>query len=503
MENNVIISVENVAKSFPGVQALKGVSFKIRRGTTHCIIGENGAGKSTLMKILSGVQTATSGNIVVDGETVVFHNPAEALEFGVGTVYQELSNYQQLDVAHNMYCGMLPIKHGMLDWKKLHADTRKVLDEFGLTHVSPTDMMVSLSLGAQQMIEIAKLLIREARIVILDEPTSALTSVEVERLFELISTLKEKGVTVLFISHKLDEVKYLADDVTVLKDGQHVVTVENTEELTESQMIRYMVGRDVAYDYQAGTSEAGEVLMEVENMCYGGKTVQDFSFKLHRGEVIGISGLEGSGRTELFECIVGWKKKTSGTVKMNGKVCEIRNTTDASRCKIGYMTKERKHLGLFLSMSVQENISAAATERLSKKGIVQYSDRIKNANVFVDKMSIKISGLAQRVMNLSGGNQQKVLLGMWLSNEPDVLLIDEPTRGVDVGAKREIHVLIREAVKQGKGVVLISSEMPELMASCDRILVMHEGKLKGELKLGEYSEEKIMSLAYSNMQQVG
>lgn len=493
--DNVMIKLEHISKLFPGVRALDDVSFEIQRGTTHCIIGENGAGKSTMMKILSGVQPATSGELYVDGKAIHFTCPQDALDAGIGTVYQELSNYPQLDVARNLFSGALPKKGGAIDWGTLYKQTREILDRFDLGHVDPKDMMMSHSLGTQQMIEIAKLVIRDVKVIILDEPTSALTNVEIQKLFKLIEEMKQKGVTVLFISHKLDEVKYLADEITVMKDGKHVITMPNTDDVTEQVMIRHMVGRDVGYDYKAGTTEAGELLLEVEGIT-SGKSVQNAGFTLHRGEVIGIAGLEGSGRTELFECIVGWRKKSAGTVKLSGKELHIKSPVDSRRNKIGYITKERKLLGLFLPMTVMDNTSAVANRRLSKKGIVQYGQRKENAQKFADSMHTKISGLMQKVMNLSGGNQQKVLLSMWMSDEPEVLLVDEPTRGVDVGAKSEIHALLRESARQGKGIVIISSEMTELMASCDRIIVMHEGKVKGELKLGEYSEEKIMNLAY-------
>lgn len=494
--NNVMIRLEHISKYFPGVRALDDVSFEIPRGTTHCIIGENGAGKSTIIKILSGVHPATSGKLYVDGQEIHFTCPQDALECGIGTVYQELANYPQLDVARNLFSGALPQKSGTIDWTKLYKDTREVLDRFDLRYVNPKDMMMSLSLGTQQMIEIAKLVIRDAKVIILDEPTSALTTVEINKLFALIEEMKQKEVTILFISHKLDEIKHLADNITVLKDGKHVITFSNTVEVTEQMMIRYMVGRDVAYDYKAGTTEIGELLLEIEGVT-SGKSVQNAGFTLHRGEVIGIAGLEGSGRTELFECIVGWRGMSAGSVKLNGKKLRIKSPVDSRRNKIGYITKERKLLGLFLPLTVQDNISAVANRRLSKNGIVQYGARKDNAQKYADSMHIKISGLEQKVMNLSGGNQQKVLLSMWMSDDSEILLVDEPTRGVDVGAKAEIHALLRESARQGKGVVIISSEMSELMASCDRIIVMHEGKVKGELKLGDYSEEKIMNRAYS------
>ncbi|MBQ9882737.1 MAG: sugar ABC transporter ATP-binding protein, partial [Synergistes sp.] len=329
----------------------------------------------------------------------------------------------------------------------------------------------------------------------LDEPTSALTEAEVDKMYELIDDMKSREITILYISHRLDEILKLADHITVMKDGEHVITMENSAEVTKNMLIKYMVGREVAYKYDLDAAKiSDEVLLKTTNLC-SGKSLKSASMEVRKGEVLGIAGLEGSGKTELLETIFGWRKKTSGTIEVNGVEKNIRSTIDAKKSKMAYITKERKTLGLFLGLDVRDNISAAANKKLSVKGFVNYPARKKNAIEYVDRMQIKVSGLDQKTANLSGGNQQKVLLSMWMSDGPDILLIDEPTRGVDVGAKSEIHEHIRNIAANGKAVAIISSEMPELMAVCDRIVVMHEGTIVGELGHKEYSEEVMMQMA--------
>jgi ABC-type sugar transport system ATPase subunit len=491
---NTAIKLEGVTKVFPGVRALNNVSFEIKEGDVHCIIGENGAGKSTLIKIFAGVQGLDAGQVMMFGKPVSFKSPEEAMKAGIGVVYQELSNFMHLDVASNLFAGAIPQKAGRIDYGSLYRQARKTLDACGLDYINERASMRDLSLGSQQMVEIASLMHENARVVILDEPTSALTQVEVEKLFELIRDMKAKGVTVIYISHRLDEVIELADALTVLKDGEHVVTLPMTDRITKDDMVRYMVGRDVTYDYKVGSTRIGEVLLEADNLS-SGKEVRDISFELRAGEVLGIAGLEGSGRTELLETLFGWRAATGGSVKLRGKSLRIRNPYDAKRNKLAYITKERKILGLFLGLDVQQNIAAASTEKYAPRGWVRFRRVAQNSMKYVKAMSIKCSGLTQKVLNLSGGNQQKVLLSMWLAADPDVVLIDEPTRGVDVGAKAEIHLLLREVVSKNKAVLMVSSELPEIMASCDRVMVMHEGRCMAILNNSELTEENLMALA--------
>jgi ABC-type sugar transport system ATPase subunit len=382
----------------------------------------------------------------------------------------------------------------MIDYKLLYKKTREILDSCDLNYIDEKASMAELSLGSQQMVEIASILAKDAKVVILDEPTSALTEVEVKRLNSLIEDMKSRGITIIYISHKLGEILYLADTITVLKDGKHVITMPNSSEVTKETLVRHMVGRDVAYDYKVGSNAIGEVLIKVQDLS-SGKMVQDVSFEVRRGEILGIAGLEGSGRTELLETLFGWRHKTAGKIYVNGKEVANRTPEEAKKNKFAYITKERKLLGLFLELDITNNTSAASTELYKKWRLVDYQAMAENAKKYVTLMNTKVTSVAQKVMNLSGGNQQKVLLSMWLSADPDILMIDEPTRGIDIGAKSEIHMLLRDIVSRGKAVIMVSSEMPEIMASCDKTIVMCEGRITGILSNQELSEEKMMQLA--------
>ena len=493
--SGVALRFEHIGKFFPGVKALNDVSFEIINGRVHCIVGENGAGKSTLIKILAGVNPADEGMVYLFGNPVNFTSPEYAKKAGIGVVYQELSNFTHMDVAGNLFCNNTPKKRGMIDYKSLYRNARNVLDKCGLTYISERSIMKDLSLGTQQMVEIARLVNEKAQVVILDEPTSALTEIEVKKLYEFIARMKEQGITVIYISHRLDEVRELADSITVLKDGEHVITFDCDENTTKEMLVRYMVGRDVEFDYRAEPPNIGEVILEARSLS-SGTQVRGMSFDLRRGEIIGIAGLEGSGRTEVLETLYGWRERTGGAVKIGGKETVINSPIAAKKHKLAYITKERKQLGLFLSLDVKTNIAAASQKKYEKRRLIRYKKIAENARYYVGAMRIKCAGLTQKTMNLSGGNQQKVLLSMWLSDDPDILLIDEPTRGVDVGAKAEIHVLLRSIVAQGKAIIIVSSELPELMASCDRVMVIYDGKLMDILENdGALSEEKIMRLA--------
>lgn len=489
-----LVELKNISKFFPGVKALNDVSLNIRKKSIHCIIGENGAGKSTLMKIMSGAYQRDRGTILIEGQELNASGPADALHAGIGIVYQELSNFGYMDVASNLFVGRMPKKGGRIDYKKLYQDAAEVLARFDMSYIKPTDVMNHLSLGAQQMVEIAKLLSMNVKLMILDEPTSALTDAEVELLYRLIAQVKEKGVSFVYISHKLDEILHLADDITVLKDGEFVSSFENRPDLTKDDLVRLMVGRDVVYNYGVGTTKIGEEKMRVENLCSGSR-VKNVGFSLHKGEILGFAGLEGSGRTEVMEAIFGWREKEEGKIYLDGKEVRISSPLDAKKNHMAYITKERKTLGLFLELSSEENMSAANTKKFVTKGRVDYRKITKNAEEYRGKMQIKLSNVKQKVGNLSGGNQQKVLLSMWMASDPDIILIDEPTRGIDVGAKAEIHMLLRRLVGEGKAVIMISSEMPEIMASCDRVLVFHDGRVTGELKADEINEQIMMRMA--------
>ncbi|MFV0352586.1 MAG: sugar ABC transporter ATP-binding protein [Oscillospiraceae bacterium] len=489
-----VIELNNITKRFPGVLALNDVSVAVKPQTTHCIIGENGAGKSTLMKIMAGAYIKDSGTILVEGKELNPTYPGDAIAAGIGIVYQEFNNFAHLDVASNLFVGRFPKKGGRVDYKKMYKDARALLERVGLYHISPTDSMSRLSLGAQQLVEIARLLSMNIKVMILDEPTSALTDEEVERLYHLIEDVKSKGVAVVYISHKLDEILHLADEITVLKDGALVQSFANRPGLTKDELVHLMVGRDVLYNYGVGTTQKGEELLRVDNLCSGG-AVQNVSFCLHKGEILGLAGLEGSGRTEVLEALFGWRPTTDGKIFKSGSTVKNRSPVDAKKNHFAYITKERKVQGLFLELNAEQNISAASSGKYVTGGLVDYKKITATAEDYRKAMQIKLSGTKQKVGNLSGGNQQKVLLSMWLAANPDIILIDEPTRGIDVGAKAEIHMLLRRLVGEGKGIIMVSSEMTELMASCDRILVFYEGKITGELANSEATERGMMKLA--------
>ena len=379
-----LVELKNISKFFPGVKALNDVSLNIRKKTIHCIIGENGAGKSTLMKIMSGAYQKDKGTILLEGKELNASGPGEALKAGIGIVYQELNNFGYMDVASNLFIGRMPKKHGMIDYKKLYRDAQELLEQFNMSYIKPTEIMNRLSLGSQQMVEIAKLLSMNVKLMILDEPTSALTDTEVELLYKLIAQVKEKGVSFVYISHKLDEILHLADDITVLKDGEFVDSFPNRPDLTKDDLVRLMVGRDVAYDYGAGTTEIKEEILKVSGLCSGSK-VQDINLALHRGEILGFAGLEGSGRTETLEAIFGWRKRTSGKIEINGKEVSIKSPIDAKKNHIAYITKDRKNLGLFLDLSSEDNMSAANTGRFVTGGLVDYKKNYRERKRISEK----------------------------------------------------------------------------------------------------------------------
>lgn len=499
MEMAHILEVRGVSKSFPGVKALDKVELAVRKGEIHALVGENGAGKSTLMKILSGVYTPDEGEIILDGNPVKIRNPHHSEQLGISIVYQELSNFPAMSVAENIAVGDYPRSRiGALDYRKSAELTQKILDEFELTDLKPSACVRELSIGRQQMVEILKASSRNSKVLILDEPTSALTERETDLLFEIMRRLKARGVSIIYISHRLDEIFRICDRTSVLRDGKYVITLD-VGKTDKAQLVKYMVGRDVAYNYGAHSSEVREVLLEAKNICYG-DSVKDVSFCLHAGEVLGIAGLEGAGRTELVETIFGIRKKISGTTLVDGKELLIKNPMIAKRNGIAYITKDRKRVGLFMKMSVDRNIMAANLDKFSKRGIIRFRKARENSIVYWKRFDIKTPTLKKLVVALSGGNQQKVLLAMWFTRNPRILIVDEPTRGIDVGTKEEIHKLIRELAKSGAGIIMISSDMPELLGASDRILVMFEGTVTGDIENYDVSEEKIVALASNELE---
>jgi len=489
--DDYVLQLKKIGKVFPGVKALDEMDFSLKRGEIHALIGENGAGKSTLMKVLSGVYTPDEGEIILDNSSVKFKNTIDAEAKGISIVHQELTIFNTSSVAENIVTVNAPRNAiGLISYKKLYRYVRELLDLYGFQDVDEKRMMRSLSVGRQQIVEILRAVSRKSKILILDEPTSALTEKETEVLIKIMRTLNADGVSIIYISHRLEEIFEVCDSVTVMRDGKFIKQLV-VKETTKDELVSLMVGRDVVYQYGAGTSEIRDVLLEVKNLSYH-NAVKDVSLTLHRGEVLGLAGLEGAGRTELMECLFGVRKPEKGKIFLDGKQVRIHSPVDARNLGIGYMTKDRKSKGLFIRMSICDNIAAANIDRFTKRGIMQFKAAKVNSNEFVKLFQIKTPNVNKKVMQLSGGNQQKVLMSMWISRNPKILLIDEPTRGIDVGTKESIHSLIRDRAKEGMGIIIISSDMPELIGASDRIIAMYEGKITGELSLDEINENRIM-----------
>lgn len=487
-----ILRLEGINKEFPGVKALDNMQFSLCRGSIHALIGENGAGKSTLMKVLSGVYKPDSGQIFLDGEEVKIMNPLDAEHKGISIVHQELSVFLTTTVSENIFTSNAPKnKLGLIDYRRMYREVREILDTYGFTDVDEKATMRNLSVGRQQIVEILRAVKQNAKILILDEPTSALTEQETEVLMRIMRTLNKEGTSIIYISHRLEEIFQICDTVTIMRDGCYIKTLEVAKTCKE-ELVKYMVGRDVVYQYGAGTSEIGEELLRVENLCYK-KELKNVSLSLHRGEVLGLAGLEGAGRTELLECLFGVRSPESGHIFLEGREIRIPSPKKAKSYGIVYLTKDRKNKGLYLRMSIADNILAANVDRFTSKGLMQFKAARKDAEEYRKKFEIKTPDIDKKVSQLSGGNQQKVLLSMWISRKPQIMLIDEPTRGIDVGTKESIHTLIRDFAKQGMGVIMVSSDMPELIGASDRIVAMYEGRVSGQLQLDEITEERIMT----------
>jgi ABC-type sugar transport system ATPase subunit len=487
-----LIALEEITKRFPGVLALDHISLEVQEGTIHAVVGENGAGKSTLMLTLAGIHAPDSGRIIVGGDPVHFADPLEANRRGIGIVFQELSVWPNLDVKENIFMGIEPRRGPLVDFAKMRRESEELLSRLG-ADFSP-DMLVSeLSLAQQQLVEIAKALARSPGILILDEPTSSLSPREIEDLFRVLRDLKAHGVTILYISHHLEEVFALCDAITVMRDGRHVLT-RPTSELSQEAVIRAMVGRDLEEFIRHGQHRKGEVVLEVRNLG-SGRRFGNVSFSLRVGEVVGMAGLVGAGRSELALSLVGFPPPDSGEILVEGRAIKIRSPQDALRHGIVLLPEDRNLSGLVLNMSVRENMTLAVLRNLVRGGMTEPSRERGVAEDLVRRLNIKTPGLETPVVNLSGGNQQKVLLGRSLTTEPKVLIMDEPTRGIDVGAKAEIYALIDRLAQDGLAVLVISSELLEVLGISDRILVMRQGELSGELSGADADQEKIMTLA--------
>jgi len=480
----------DITKEFPGVKALKGINLRVRPGKVHALMGENGAGKSTLMKCLIGIYPPTSGKIIFEGKEVHFKNTHEALNSGISMIHQELSPVPERNVCENLWMGRVPTKGFMVDHKKMRQDSFELFERLNLD-VDPDAKMGDLTVAKMQMVEIAKAVSYNSKVIVMDEPTSSLTETEVEHLFKIIEELKAKNVAIIYISHKMDEIFRIADDVTVFRDGEHVAT-EPAENLNVDKLITLMVGREVENMFPKIPCPIGETVLKVENLS-AGKAVRNVSFELHKGEILGMAGLVGAGRTETAEAIFGMRRITNGKVYKDGKELKIKSPEDAINNGIALLTEDRRGNGIIGLLDITDNTVIAD---LKSYGFpLNHKKMRSDAQTYVEKLNIKTPNTETKIQNLSGGNQQKVLVGRWLLTAPDVLIVDEPTRGIDVGAKAEIHMLLSKLAGEGKAIIMISSEMPEVMGMSDRIVVMHEGMMTAVIDRKDFSSELILKYA--------
>ncbi len=503
MGKEYILEADGISKSFPGVKALDHVTLKVRPGTVHALMGENGAGKSTLMKCIYGIYKPDEGDIKIDGEKVSITNPRNAMDQGISMIHQELHPIRPQTVSENIFLGRIPYQKKLgvkwVDYKKLYSETKAVFDHLGLD-IDPKAKVAELSTAYCQLLEIARAVSFGAKIIIMDEPTSSLTETETEILFRIIAQLKAANVAIIYISHKIDEILQISDDITVMRDGQ-LVGCWPASEMTTDTIVNKMVGREMSNRFPPRIHTPGETFLKVENFTSSDPhSFKDVSFEVKRGEIFGIGGLVGSQRSELMEALFGLHSVASGSISIDGKSVHIREPKDAVKNKMAFLTEDRRKTGILGCLSITDN-TMVVQQNMNKKaytnsmGFVDNKKRNEAAQGYVDKLSVKTPTLKTRIQTLSGGNQQKVLLGRWLLTEPDILILDEPTRGIDVGAKYEIYELMEQLAKEGKCVIMISSEMPELMGMSDRIMVMCEGHKSGEISREEVSDEKIMLMA--------
>ena len=489
---NALLEMKNMEKRFPGVYALQSVSFDIRPGEVHSLIGENGAGKSTLIKIISGAYDFDAGEYIFDGIKREIKTPKDAIDLGIAVIYQELNLCDVLSVAENVFYGRLPNKNGLVQWKKLEDDTREILGQLNFK-INPKQPVSTLSIAQRQLVEIGKALSTNARIIIMDEPTSSLTPKEVAALFDVIMLLKEKGISIVYVSHKMNEVLEISDRITVLRDGQYIGT-ELRGNTDQQKLVAMMVGRDVPDIYVRKASNIGEVVFEARDIC--NEKLKNVSFVARKGEIVGFSGLIGAGRTELAYAIMGYDKRTSGKVFIHDREVPPNSTSLAKKAGLGMIPEDRKKTGLFLEMTVRENISIAALEKISIKGVINKKTEAVHVSRVAEKLRIKTPSLEQLVQKLSGGNQQKCVVSRWLmSDNTEILLVDEPTRGIDVGAKTEIYEILEKLTLEGMVIIMMSSELSEVMSVCDRIYVMREGEITKEFLRGEATQEEIIQSA--------
>lgn len=494
-KNEYLLEMINITKEFPGVKALNGVNLNVRPGTVHALMGENGAGKSTLMKCLFGIYEKNSGKILLEGKEINFKNAKEALEQGVAMVHQELNQVRQRSVVDNIWLGRYPKKGFFVDEKKMYNDTLEIFKELGI----PTDPLAkvgTLSVSEMQMLEIAKAVSYNSKILVLDEPTSSLTEKEVEHLFRIVNKLRDKGCGIIYISHKMEEILAISDDVTIMRDGQWIST-NRAKDLSTNMIINMMVGRDLTHRFPKKTNHPSEILLKVSSLT--GKvqpTIQDISFELRKGEILGVAGLVGAKRTEMVESIFGLRTLESGKIELDGREIKNRNPIDAIKNKFALITEERRVTGIYAQLDIRFNATISYLEKyLSPTKLLSDKKMEADTEWVINSMKVKTPNQKTQIGNLSGGNQQKVIIGRALLTEPEVLMLDEPTRGIDVGAKYEIYQLMNDLASKGKGIIIISSEMPELIGTADRILVMSNGRVAGIVDASTASQEEIMALS--------
>ncbi|MGY4677396.1 galactose/methyl galactoside ABC transporter ATP-binding protein MglA [Pasteurella sp. P03HT] len=494
-DSEILLTMTNVCKSFPGVKALDNANLTVRSHSVHALMGENGAGKSTLLKCLFGIYSKDEGDILFLGNPVNFKTSKEALENGISMVHQELNLVKQTTVMDNLWLGRYPLKAGFVDHGKMYRDTKAIFEELDID-IDPKEKVAKLSVSQMQMIEIAKAFSYDAKIVIMDEPTSSLSEKEVEHLFKIIAKLKERGCGIIYISHKMDEIFKICDEITILRDGKWINTVE-VKNTTMDQIVSMMVGRELTQRFPPKTNTPKETILTVENLtALNQPSIQDISFELRKGEVLGIAGLVGAKRTDIVETIFGVRERKSGVITLHGKEMKNRNAFEAINNGFALVTEERRSTGIYANLSIEFNsLISNMKSYISKLGLLSNAKMKSDTQWVIDSMNVKTPSHKTNIGSLSGGNQQKVIIGRWLLTQPEILMLDEPTRGIDIGAKYEIYQLIMELAKKDKGIIMISSEMPELLGVTDRILVMSNGKVAGIVNTAETSQEEILQLA--------